>query len=96
MKWLIILALFILLAMIIATRFRRQIQTSLYVWKMFKKMRQSDNSGEKQINQSNNSKDVPLIRCAKCGIWVPPKNALNLRSKTYYCSANCMQQSVVK
>lgn len=96
MKWLIILVLFILLAMIIATRYRRQIKSALYVWKMFRKMRQVDKSGDKQIEQSNNAKDIPLIRCAKCGTWIPQKNALNLRSKTFYCSANCMEQAVVK
>lgn len=96
MKWLIILVLLILLVIIILTRYRRQIQTVLNVWKMFKKIQQDDNSGDKQIEQSNNAKDVPLIRCAKCGIWIPQNNALNLRSKTFYCSAKCMQQAVVK
>ena len=95
MKWLIILVLFILLTTIIAVRDRRQIQTALYVWKMFRKMRQFNKQGEKQIEQPN-TKDVPLIRCAKCGTWMEQKNALNLRSKTFYCSANCMEQAVVK
>lgn len=96
MKWLIILVLLILLAMIIASRYRRQIQSALYIWKMFKKMQQGDNPDDRQINQSNYTKDVPLIRCAKCGIWLPQKNALNIRSNTFYCSTNCMQQAVVK
>jgi hypothetical protein len=95
MKWLILVILFFLLAVIIAFRYRRQIQTALYVWKMFRKMRQANKSEEKQIEQPN-AKDVPLIRCAKCGTWIPQKNALNLRSKTFYCSANCMEQAVVK
>ncbi len=93
MKWLIVLILFILLVTIIAVRYRRQIQTALYVWKMFRKMRQTNKSEEKQIQQQG-AKDVPLIRCAKCGTWIPQKNALNLRSKTFYCSANCMEQAV--
>lgn len=95
MKWLIILVLLILLAAIVAVRYRRQIQTALYVWKMFRKMRQSGKREEKQITQPA-AKETPLIRCAKCGTWVPQKNALNLRSKTFYCSANCMEQAVVK
>jgi len=95
MKWLIILVLFILLTAIVAVRYRRQIQTALYVWKMFRKMRQMNKTDEKQIEQPK-TKDVPLIRCAKCGTWTEQKNALNLRSKTFYCSTNCMEQAVVK
>ena len=95
MKWLIILVLLALLVIIIATRYRPQIQTALYVWKMFRKMRQMDKPDEKQIEQPN-STDVPLIRCAKCGTWMEQKNALNLRSKTFYCSTNCMEKAVVK
>ena len=91
MKWLIILVLFVFLAMIFANRYRRQIKTALNIWKNFKKMPQTDKSSEKQIEPPN-AKEVPLIRCAKCGVWTPQKNALNLRSKTFYCSANCMQR----
>ena len=95
MKWLIILFLLFLLFAFIAVRFRRQIQMGIYVFKMFRKMRQMNKPQKKQIETPVNAKDVQLIRCAKCGTWTPQKNALNLRnSKTFYCSANCMEQAV--
>ncbi len=94
MKWLVILVLLSFLVMMIANRYRRQIQNVLYVWKVFKKLNKTDENGEKQIEQSNNAKEIPFIRCAKCGTWVPQKNALNLRQKTYYCSVNCMEIAV--
>ena len=39
MKWLILLGLLIILVIIIAARYRRQIQMAIYVLRMFRKMR---------------------------------------------------------
>lgn len=95
MKWLIILFLLFVLFAFIAARYRRQIQMGIYVFKMFRKMRQMNKPAEKQIDKPAISNDVQLIRCAKCGTWIPQSNALNLRnSKTFYCSANCMERAV--
>ncbi len=94
MKWLILLLLFAGLSVIIATRYRRQIQTGIYVWKMFKKMRQTGKPIEKQIEKKESANDVQLIRCAKCGTWISQKNALQLRSKTFFCSTKCMEKAV--
>ncbi|MGI8639505.1 MAG: hypothetical protein ACR2MG_06070 [Pyrinomonadaceae bacterium] len=95
-KLLILLILLLVVASMIALRYRRQIQTALYVWRMFRKMRQMDKPQEKQIEKKENAKDVQLIRCAKCGTWIPQKNALNLRSKAFYCSTNCMENAVAR
>ena len=94
MKWLILLILFAVLVFVIAARYRRQIQTAVYVWRMFRKMRQAGKQGEKQIEKKETASEVPLIRCAKCGTWIPQENALRLRSKTFFCSANCMEKTV--
>jgi len=94
MKWIIILILLFVVAAIIVIRYRRQIQTAIFVWKMFRKMRQASKPTEKQIEKQENLNDVPLVKCAKCGTWMPQKNAMNLRSKTFYCSANCMESAV--
>ncbi len=94
MKWVIILILFAGLTTIMALRYRRQLQTALYVWRMLKKMRRMNDTKEKQIEKKETTGDVQLIRCAKCGTWIPQKNALKLRSKTFFCSANCMEKAV--
>ncbi len=94
MKWLILLLLFLVLAAIIAMRYRRQLQTGLYVWRMFRKMRQVGKTESRQVETKNTERDVPLVRCAKCGIWIPKNKALNLRSKNFYCSTNCIETAV--
>lgn len=94
MKWLFILFLLAALGVFFAVRYRKQIQVAIYVWKMFRKMRQADKPAEKQIEKSENLGEVPLVKCAKCGTWTSQKNAMNLRSKIFYCSANCMESAV--
>lgn len=95
MKWLIILGLFVLLIAIIATRYRKQIVAGIEIYKMFRQVRkQMKPAAEKQIKQPVAKSDVQLVRCAKCGKWINESNALNLRSKTFYCSTNCMERAV--
>lgn len=94
MKWLIILGLLFVLAAFVAIRFRKQIQTAIYVWKMFRKMREAGKPAEKQFEKQDALRDVSLVKCAKCGTWIPQSKALNLRSKIFYCSANCMESAV--
>lgn len=94
MKWLFLLGLLALLVFFIVARYRRQIQMGLYVWRMFRKMRTVDKADDKRLETKDDQKSVPLVRCAQCGTWTPQKNALNLRSGTVYCSANCMEKAV--
>ena len=95
MKWIILLILFALLIAIIATRYRRQIIAGIEIFKVFRQVRQQMKpKPETQIRQPVSKSDVQLVRCAKCGKWINETNALNLRSKTFYCSTNCMEQAV--
>ena len=95
MKWIILLILFALLVAIIATRYRRQIVAGIEILKMLRQVRrQMKPKTEKQIRQPVSKSDVQLVKCSKCGKWVEETNALNLRSKTFYCSTNCMERAV--
>lgn len=97
MKWLIILGLFLALAAFLAVRYRRQIQMGIYVFRMFRKMREMSRAGaepEKQINKNSDKKDVPLVRCTKCGSWKPQTESLKFGGNVYYCSSNCMEKAV--
>ena len=94
MKWLILLLLFLALTAIIVVRYRRQIQTGLYVWRMFRKIRQPGKTENKQFETKKSASDGQLVRCAKCGTWIPKNKALNLRSKNFYCSTNCIETAV--
>jgi hypothetical protein len=93
MKWLIILALFMMLAGIIALRYRRQIQTARQLWLMFRQFRKSSKPAERNVEKKAIDKNLPLVRCARCGMWIPQNEALNLRSKTFYCSSKCMEKA---
>ena len=93
MKWLILLILLLVLFAIVAMRYKKQIQTALYVWKMFKRVRQMNRTEEKRIEKKEPAEATNLIRCAKCGSWFPQQNALNLRSKAYFCSTVCMEKA---
>ena len=96
MKWLIILGLLAILVMFIAVRFRRHIQTGIYLIKMFRKMRQMNkpDTRENQIENQAHSRDVQLVRCAKCGSWIPQTTALKFSKNTFYCSSKCVESAV--
>lgn len=92
MKWLIILGLVFVVALLIFSRYRKQIQMAMYVWRMFRKMRQAGSKAEeRQIETKENSTDVALVRCARCGTWIPQTRALKLRSGVIYCSTACLE-----
>lgn len=94
MKFLVILLILLLVLSLIALRYRKQIQMGLYMWRMFKKMREMNKTDEKQLETTEISTNSPLVKCSNCGIWLTQKKALNLRSKTYYCSTECMEKAV--
>lgn len=97
MKWLIILGLLAVLLIFVIVKFRRHIQTGIYVFRMFRKMRQMSRKPEKQekqIETANTINDVQLVRCAKCGSWIPQNTALKLSKNTFYCSSKCLESKV--
>jgi len=96
-KFLVITFLVLVLSGLVLLRFRKQIQTALYVLKMFRQMRRaSRQSAEKTIETNEGPGDGKLIRCARCGTWIPETSAMKLGAKTYYCSANCIESAVPK
>lgn len=94
MKWLIVLFLIAAVIVIFATRYRRQIQTGIYLWRTFKKMRQVGSAETKRVEGKENAKAGQLVRCGRCGTWTPQSNALNLGGKVFYCSTECVENAV--
>ena len=96
MKWLFLLALLAVVAIFIVARYRRHIQTGIYMYKMFRKMQQMSKpeTSEKQIENTAGSSDVQLVRCTKCGSWIPQNTALKLSKNTFYCSSKCLETAV--
>lgn len=93
MKFLFILLILMLVFGLIALRYRKQIQTALDVWRMFRKMQEKPKA-EKRIEKTANPIDTQLVKCAKCGAWIPLTKAIYFRSKTFYCSKDCMKDLV--
>ena len=97
MKFLYILLFLLMLFGLIALYFRKHIQTALYMWQMFRKMRQiSKPKTEKRIEKTEPASAAKLVKCTKCGTWTPLTKAIYFRSKIFYCSKNCMETVVVK
>jgi hypothetical protein len=96
MKILIVLALLLFVFALVALRYRKQIQTALYMWRMFKQMRRMSQppATEKRIEPQTNKTEVSLVRCLSCGNWIAETNALKLGAKAVYCSPNCMEKAV--
>lgn len=94
MKWLILLFIIAVAVVLIGVRYRRQLQTGIYLWRMFRKLRQAGTAEKKQVETKANIKDSPLVRCARCGTWTAQANALGLRNRVFYCSAACMENAV--
>ncbi len=92
MKFLIVLILLLVVVGLIAFRYRKQIQTALYFWRMYRNMRQMTKPpGEKQIDKP--ATNAALVRCSGCGDWVEETNVLKMGNKISYCSAACIEKS---
>lgn len=94
-KLLFVFTLILILAAAVAVRYRRHVQSAIFIWQTFQKMRRLNETPEKRLEKTENLNEVPLVRCAKCGVWIPRNNALNLRSQIFYCSTNCLENAVV-
>ena len=93
MKWLILLLVLLVVVFLIAMRYRRQIMAGYQLWKMFRQMRQAGKPTVKQNEKRESIREVPLVRCEKCGKWISPDGAMKLRQEKYYCSSVCMEKA---
>jgi len=95
-KFLVIIFLVLVFSGLVLLRFRKQIQTAMYVLRMFRQMRRANQqpTTEKTIEKQEKPAGGKLIRCARCGTWIPETSAMKLGAKTYYCSANCIESAV--
>ena len=94
MKWLIILLILLVVAALVVFRYRKQILAGWQIWRVLRQMRQAGKAQEKPSDKKTESlKDVPLVRCEKCGKWISPEGTLKLRQDKYYCSSACMERA---
>ncbi len=93
MKWLIILVLIAVLIAMIVYRYRKHIQTALFMWRTYRNFQQQAKPRQKQVPRKDTSKDSELIRCPKCNKWTSQEDAVKLKSN-YYCSLTCLEESI--
>ncbi len=93
MKWLIFLGIILFLFLLVAWRYRKQMLAAYQIWKMFRQMKKVSKPAENQPTKKENLKEVPLVRCEKCGKWISADGALKLRQEKYYCSTTCMEKA---
>jgi ribosomal protein S26 len=62
---------------------------------MFKGMRAAAAPPKKEFKKNEDLSGVPLVKCLKCGTWVPRTKALRL-GPSAYCSTTCVERSEVR
>ena len=93
MKLLFLLALLLIFALLLWSRYRRHIESALYIFRIFRKMQQVDKgeSPKRQFEKPVDVNDIQLVRCAKCGNWITQTNSFKFGTNSYFCSAVCME-----
>lgn len=94
MKWLILLFLLFLLIVLAVNRYRKQINGAIRFWKMLENNEPEEIANKKRFAKKDSEKDFQLIKCSACGTWIPQNNAMNLNSKIYVCSTDCLEKAV--
>ena len=68
-----------------AIRYRKQITGMIGLARALKDVK--DMAGRGRVMSSEPTSSIPLVNCAKCGVWVPQDKAIKLKD-CFYCS-NC-------
>ena len=95
MKYLFVLAVVMFFAMLIAVRYRKQINAAIQVARLLRDARE----GVKEI-QPGSTRHEPiaaesLVKCAGCGTWVPENRAKRMRTGDLFCSDECIRSRSV-
>lgn len=85
----VLIAIAALLALT-AFRYRKQIYAVYRFWSAIRDV-QRKNAPEQVVGSAGEI--GPLVNCAKCGSWTPEANAIRLGTRTFYCSAACMEKA---
>jgi len=95
MKYLFVLAAVMFFAMLIAVRYRKQINAAIQVARLLRDARE----GVKEIQPASSIRDPmaaeSLVKCAGCGTWVPENRAKRLRTGDLFCSDECIRSRSV-
>lgn len=91
---LFILAVIVVIFVLTAVRYRRQINGAIRVWRMFKALRQQTGKDvRKNLNRGQQTRPLSLVNCAGCGSWIPEADAVRLGRTSYFCSGRCLEET---
>ncbi|MEP6850463.1 MAG: hypothetical protein ABI999_16510 [Acidobacteriota bacterium] len=70
-------------------RYRKGIMAVIRVSRMVK---QASVQGTSKTNrQIKTNEPSPLVKCSRCGTWVPQERARKIGSSLFYCSSECVE-----
>ncbi len=99
MKYLVLLALFAAVALVVYWRLRpyiRGVRRFLGVVREMRRVSGGAASGFPEQQQAGAKKSAAgekLLRCAACGTWMPASRAVSLRRGASYCSHACLERA---
>lgn len=87
-------ALFVLLVVLLllaltAVKYRKQIAGMIGFARMLRGVK-ADLTQQTRHVQSHSESSIPLVNCAKCGVWVPQTKARKV-GDLFYCSDACLE-----
>jgi hypothetical protein len=94
MKYLLLLALFAIVAFLIYWRLRPYIATARRVLGFVRDARNLSTDAPSAGTRRASRAGEKLLRCESCGTWLPASRALALRgSANAYCSHACLERA---
>ena len=88
---LIILVVVAVLVGLTAFRYRKQIIAVYQFWAALRSIQQKN--AKPQVDGSGPEGTGPLVNCSRCKTWTSETTAIRLGTRTYYCSAACMEKA---
>ncbi len=90
LKYLIVASLVALLLLLLYSKLHPYIKM---LGKFVGTVRKIANSGSVGNAARPNKVDGKLVRCVRCGTWIPAGRAVSVRGNSVYCSNECVEKA---
>ncbi len=85
MKCLTVILIILLILLILTIRYRRQIQLSLYIFRLLFAIRKNE-------THLREEQEIRFVCCVGCKKWLPASEAIDLQLGNFYCSKECLNK----
>ena len=99
MKYLVVLALFVLFTGYVLWRLRPYIRGARRLLAALREVKRMQNAARPQSSdlprqsKARTASNEKLVRCAACGTWAPASKAVRLGAGTTFCSHACLERA---